>query len=166
MMAVVSTPRGGLTHNVFKDLGDAGMLEVGEINTISVLVGAGLGYVLGGLWYSPILFGKAWMAAIGKTPEDLGSPVAGMIGSAITSIIAAGVVALLVNGLGLSTWTDGVCLSLLIGVGLVGTSMLSDNFFSGTSWNLFFIQSGYRVCYFIVMAGAVAALSNPKLPIL
>ena len=40
-------------------------------NFIAVLVAAVVGMVIGGLWYSPLLFAKQWMAWSGKTPADL-----------------------------------------------------------------------------------------------
>ncbi len=42
-----------------------------NVNWIGILVGALVPMVMGMLWYSPPLFGKAWMKSIGKTEEDL-----------------------------------------------------------------------------------------------
>ncbi|MEZ5002798.1 MAG: DUF1761 domain-containing protein [Chitinophagales bacterium] len=42
-----------------------------EINWIAILVGALIPMIMGFIWYSPMLFGKAWMASIGKTEADL-----------------------------------------------------------------------------------------------
>ena len=36
---------------------------------IGILAAAVAGFVIGGLWYGP-LFGKAWMAARGISPDD------------------------------------------------------------------------------------------------
>ena len=41
------------------------------INYFAVLAAALSTFVLGGLWYSPLLFGKAWMRANGFTEADL-----------------------------------------------------------------------------------------------
>lgn len=41
-----------------------------EINYLAVLAATVSAFVLGGLWYSPLLFAKAWMAAAGITPEQ------------------------------------------------------------------------------------------------
>lgn len=47
-----------------------------QINWLAVLAAALANFVVGGLWYSPALFGNAWMRANGFTAEDLarGSP--------------------------------------------------------------------------------------------
>ncbi len=42
-----------------------------EPNLLSVVVAALVGFVIGGLWYSPILLGKQWMAETGLTEEQI-----------------------------------------------------------------------------------------------
>ena len=42
-----------------------------EINWIAVVVAAVACFLLGGLWYSPVLFGKAWQREAGLTDEQL-----------------------------------------------------------------------------------------------
>lgn len=44
-------------------------MDMGAVNWLAVIVAAVSAFVLGGLWYSPALFGKAWMEASGVTPE-------------------------------------------------------------------------------------------------
>ena len=41
------------------------------INYFAVIVSAASTFVIGGLWYSPLLFQKAWMRANGLTEPDL-----------------------------------------------------------------------------------------------
>ena len=47
-----------------------------HINYLAVLAAAVSAFVIGGLWYSPLLFTKAWMAANGFSEADVqkGSP--------------------------------------------------------------------------------------------
>ena len=50
-----------------------------EFNIWAVLAAAASGFVLGGLWYSPALFGKAWQREIGLSeaqPEHNSSDAA------------------------------------------------------------------------------------------
>ncbi|RPI66461.1 MAG: DUF1761 family protein [Ignavibacteriales bacterium] len=42
-----------------------------EINYLAVFVSAVIIFLLGGLWYSPVLFAKPWMSVINKTEEEL-----------------------------------------------------------------------------------------------
>lgn len=46
-------------------------METAYINHIAVVVAALSDFVVGALWYSPLLFGKAWMKANSFSPDDL-----------------------------------------------------------------------------------------------
>src|SRR3954471_3155881 len=47
------------------------------INYLAVLVAAIVIFVLGGLWYSPMLFAKRWIALQNKTEEQMRAEAAG-----------------------------------------------------------------------------------------
>ena len=53
-------------------------MEFAEVNYFAVGLAAVLVFVLGGLWYSPLLFANAWMAGHGYTEDDLKRMQAGM----------------------------------------------------------------------------------------
>jgi len=40
-------------------------LDFGTVNWLAVVVGAAIYFILGAVWYSPVLFAKPWQAAIG-----------------------------------------------------------------------------------------------------
>lgn len=44
-------------------------MDLSTINWLAVLLAAISAFVLGGLWYSPVLFAKPWMAAAGVDEE-------------------------------------------------------------------------------------------------
>jgi hypothetical protein len=46
-------------------------MDMSSINWLAVLVAGVSAFVLGGVWYSPALFGKAWMNENGFTEEQL-----------------------------------------------------------------------------------------------
>jgi len=46
-------------------------MEMGSVNFVSIIVAALAYMLLGALWYSPVLFGNAWMKGIGKTKEQV-----------------------------------------------------------------------------------------------
>lgn len=41
-----------------------------DVNWLAVVLAALAGFVVGGLWYGPIM-GRSWMIAVGKTEDDL-----------------------------------------------------------------------------------------------
>ena len=75
------------------------------INVWAVLAAALANFLIGGLWYSPAMAGKAWMRANNFTDADLkkGSPavifgvsfLAATVGFAIAAGVAAGLGAIL-----------------------------------------------------------------------
>lgn len=46
-------------------------MDFSKINYLAVLVAAISTFLIGGLWYSPLLFGKAWMNANGFSEAEL-----------------------------------------------------------------------------------------------
>ncbi len=42
-----------------------------SLNVTAILVATVSGFVVGGLWYSPLLFGNAWMRAAGISEEQV-----------------------------------------------------------------------------------------------
>lgn len=119
-------------------------------NWWAILTATALAFVLGDLWYGPI-FGKAWMAAIGKTEDELQPSPTPFIVSFFTALITAMVLAWLVQALQVSSWQGGAMLGAGMGVGFIATAMASDSAFCGWGLNLWLIQSGYRVVYSILM---------------
>jgi len=55
-----------------------------DVSWIAVIVGAILAFLLGWLWYSPMLFGKQWAAALGV---ELGSASAMPMGAMVTQAV-------------------------------------------------------------------------------
>ena len=47
------------------------------INYLAVLVAAVVAFVMGGLWYSPLLFGKAWAKLRGIDSAEVAVPKCG-----------------------------------------------------------------------------------------
>ena len=69
------------------------------VNYLAVLIAALINIFLGMLWYSPAMFAKAWMASIGKTPEEISGNTAGVyyVINTVASLILAYVLAMFVR---------------------------------------------------------------------
>lgn len=131
------------------------MSALAELNWLAILTATIAGFAIGGLWYGPV-FGNAWMAALGKKPEDIQPSPLPFIVSFVTAAITAIVLALLIQALGISTAFGGLHLGFAVGAGFIATAMASDSAFCGWGWRLFAIQAGYRVTYSIVMGMILA----------
>jgi hypothetical protein len=46
-------------------------MDISTLNWPAIIVAAGSSFLIGGLWYSPILFGKQWMQENNLTDEEM-----------------------------------------------------------------------------------------------
>ena len=53
-------------------------MDLMDVNWIAVVGAAACGFVVGGIWYGPVM-GKRWMGAVGLTEEDVQSGNMGLI---------------------------------------------------------------------------------------
>jgi hypothetical protein len=128
-----------------------------EINLLAVVAAALASFVLGGLWYSPILFGKPWQRETGLTDERLKAGNMGLIfGLAFVLSLAAALVFALFLGprpplaLGLGA---GASAGLFWVAGSFGINYL----FERRSLKLFLINGGYHALQFTLI-GLILAL--------
>jgi len=126
-----------------------------ELNLIGILAATIIGMFLGALWYSPILFGNAWMTCIGKTTETIGKPTMPMIGSIIASLLTAFGVSLLFSIIGVTDLSTAVSVGVILGLLIIFPALLSDNLFCGWGNKLLLIQSGYRAISVLLMSLAM-----------
>jgi len=128
-----------------------------EFNVLAVLAAAVATFVLGVLWYSPALFGKAWQREAGVTDEQMRtSNKARVFGLAfILSLVAAFVFALFLGprppvSLGLGAgFSAGLC--------WVAASFGINYLFEQRSFKLWLINAGYHTLQFTII-GLILAL--------
>jgi hypothetical protein len=133
-------------------------VDFSKINYLAVIVAALSTFVLGGLWYSPLLFGKAWMRVNNFSESDLATfSKARMFG---WSFIFA-----LVMSLNLSmflaapdtTVTWGMAAGALAGVGWVAMAIAIIGVFENRSWGYIGINGGYMIVAFVLMGAILGA---------
>lgn len=132
------------------------MLDFLADDWLAILIATVAAFVLGGLWYGP-LFGKRWMAAVGKTEADIEPTPTPFVVSFFAALFTCLVVAGLMDALGIDSVAGGALFGLVTGVGFIATAMASDTAFCGWGLPLFLIQSGYRVAYAILMGAIIGA---------
>ena len=132
------------------------MLELGALNWWAILLATVASFALGWLWYGP-LFGRAWLAALGKSVEELQPSPTPFIVSFVTALVTCVVLAAIMQGLGIANVAGGLALGLVTGIGFIATSMASDSAFCGWGAKLWGIQAGYRVVYSVIMGGIIGA---------
>ncbi|MCI4371595.1 MAG: DUF1761 domain-containing protein [Thermoplasmata archaeon] len=142
------------------------MASLVDTNWVAVIVTAIVAFVLGGIWYSRAVFGKAWMAALGRTEADMEAmrkkAPKGIVGGLIGAIIAAFVLSLFLNyaraaNFGLpSGVVGGIVVGFLAWLGFVATGTISGAIFEGRPGKLVGINIGYSFVQFLLM-GAILA---------
>lgn len=118
-----------------------------DVNIWAVLA-AGVGsLVLGGIWYSPLLFARRWQRETGLTEERLaGGNMVLIFGLAFAlSLIAAYVFDVFVGHMGL---LDSIHTGFAVGLGLVGASFGINYLFERRSFALWSINAGYHILQF------------------
>jgi hypothetical protein len=121
---------------------------------LAILVATVASFVLGGLWYSPFLFGCAWMREAGVDPQACRSRSrVFLFGTTfVLTLISTGVLSFCI--LPKSGPAYGAIAGLVIGLGWVTTSIGTNHLFEDRSWKHFAITCGYHVTRFL-LAGAI-----------
>lgn len=127
------------------------------LNIWAVLVAALSTFLIGGLWYSPAVFGKAWMRENGFTEESLkGSNMAKIFG--LTFCLALIAAINLAMFLGPEDQPEmGALWGFAAGFGWVATFIGTHYLFERKSFTLFLINAGYSVIALTVMGVILAA---------
>jgi hypothetical protein len=131
-----------------------------EVNWIAIVVAAVASFLLGGLWYSNALFGKAWQRESGVTDEQIkNSNMAKIFG--LTFVLCL-----------LAAWMFATFLgprpSLALGFGAgfsaglfwVAASFGINYLFERRSLKLFLINGGYHTLQFTLIGGVISLLSS------
>ncbi|GER07405.1 hypothetical protein GCM10007972_13660 [Iodidimonas muriae] len=129
-----------------------------EIDYLAVFLAALSGFILGGLWYSPILFGKAWQKEVGLSDEQIQSGnMAKVFGiSFLLSLLAAFVFHMFLGpDIDMAT---GALYGLSAGVAWVGSSFGINYLFEQKSLRLFGINAGYHSLQFMLIGLVLGAV--------
>lgn len=129
---------------------------IANINWLSILAASLSAFVIGGIWYGP-LFGKAWMAASGKSEDELQqrNMVQVFTVSLLLILIAAINLEMFIGSEG--TLAYGIFAGLLAGTGWVATFMGVIYLFEQRSLKLWLINAGYSVIALTLMGSILGA---------
>jgi hypothetical protein len=98
-----------------------------------------------------------WMAAIGKTAEQLGSPTQGVIVSAISTLVMAIALALLLTLPDTVNLTTGLLMGALAGIGFAATTSTTSAAFEGTNMTVLLLGIAYNVVGLMIMGAILGA---------
>jgi MFS family permease len=119
-----------------------------HINWLAVLVAAVAYFMIGGLWYSKVLFGPKWASLVGlnmNDPEKNKGVVKLMIGSFIFMLITCIGLALLVVRMDLFILSSGIKLGLITGICFAVTAVAITYIYESKPTALYAITCGYHL---------------------
>jgi hypothetical protein len=119
-----------------------------DVNIWAVIAAAVSSFLLGGLWYSPVLFMKPWNEAMGRTEEDNGHPAKVFGLSFAFAVVAAYVFAVFLGPN--PVLSESVKAGLLVGVAFVGMSFGINYQFANRPLSALFIDGGYHTGQFML----------------
>jgi hypothetical protein len=128
-----------------------------HFNVLAVIAAAVAAYALGALWYSPILFVKAWRAEIGVPPDaktDFKAMAPQLVGSFLLALVQAGMFAVF---LGKQPLALGAAYGFSAGLCWVAAALGIIYLYEGRSLRLFLINGGYFVASF-TLYGVILSL--------
>lgn len=126
--------------------------------SLPVLIAAVAAFLIGALWYSPVLFAGAWVRAHGHTPERLSAMQANAVrayaGSLVAYVLMASVLRLLLHHIGADSAADGAAWGFHAWLGFALPIGFTAYLYSGKPVASFLIDAGYQLVYMTIM-GAI-----------
>ena len=128
-----------------------------DVNIWAVLAAAVSQFIIGMLWYSPALFGNAWMKMVGISKSDMAkAQKKGMAGQMLVgflgSIVMAFVLGMLLPVFAVVDWQSALQAVFWLWLGFVGTVSLGSVLWEGRPSCLWFLNNAYQLVAIYVMA--------------
>ncbi|PHI38947.1 hypothetical protein CBQ28_00060 [Pseudoalteromonas sp. GCY] len=135
------------------------ILSFEALNLWAIILAALSSFMLGGIWYSPMLFQKAWMEGCGLTELDLQTSDPKMtFGVAFMLSLLSAVFMAVMLDLSLSLLAaTGVGLG--VGIFFVACSLGISYIFEQRPMKLFLVNGGYHVLQFTLIAFVLRIMS-------
>lgn len=131
-----------------------------QLNYLAVLAAGVVIFLLGGLWYSPVLFAKQWVALQGKTMDEMkasgGASPAMYIQVFLCGLITAWVLAIMIGILPVFSVTRALKLSVLCWLGFTAVTSYGTALFSSKPKQLWLIDTAYNLVAFVAAAAIIA----------
>jgi hypothetical protein len=138
-------------------------MQLPAVNYLAVLTSGVLIFLLGGLWYSPVLFAKKWMALIGKTEAEMKAAASKesmplmYLTAFLCGLLSAWVLAVVLNHFVNLTPLRGAMAGVLCWLGFAGATSYANAVFTLKPKRLWLIDSGFNLVSFI-LAGTLLAV--------
>lgn len=117
-----------------------------NINWAAVIVGTIASFALGGLWYSPKMFGKIWMKGVGVSEDDKSGMIPAMIAQLVGTFFMAWVI-------GITVTTESLLTAILITL-TIAMIVKSNGLYAKKSHGAITVECGFIIAMAVVMIAA------------
>jgi len=131
------------------------------VSILGVIFGALVPMIVGMLWYSPILFGKKWMALVGMTDADMvtakGSAKKAYLLSFIGALIMSYVLSLFLANLFIISIGQALYVGFFAWLGFIVPSMAGEYVYTvrPRPWSLYILHIGYQLVSALLMVAVL-----------
>ena len=127
------------------------------INYLALLVATLAKFFFGWLWYSPLLFGKSWMALTNCDPEQMKSRLPRIVpADLISTFILAFVLVHAVHYAGARGAAQGAAVGFFNWLGFIGAVSFVTTLYEKRPFKLFLINNGFQLISLLFMGAIVA----------
>lgn len=131
---------------------------IAGLSPLAIVVVSLVCFALGGLWYSPMLFSKAWMKEMKITPESWKAQSMGMAKTMflafLCTVVSTSSIAALIAAHHVASALKGAEFGFLVGAGLVAAREGANFLFEARSLRHFLIVAGHDITLFVIQ-GAI-----------
>ena len=130
------------------------MISHFAVNWLAVVLATVASFAFGAVWYMGL--SKQWLAALGKTKEELNVGYTPFIWSAALLLVMAYFIALLTPALlGIISISNGLLVGAHMWLGFVITAMVLNHRYEGAPWSRTLIDGGYLLAVLLIDGAVV-----------
>jgi len=130
------------------------MFDFEGLNILAIVIAFIVNVVIGAFWYSPAGFGKKWSKLTGvdmmKTPKEETNRAIILV--AISSLLQAFILALVLNTLAPATVFEAITSTLIIWFGLTAITTIGNTLYQRQSLKLWWINASFFLVVMVINA--------------
>jgi hypothetical protein len=129
-----------------------------HFNHLAILASAVMQWLLGAIWYSPVLFAKPWSAMVGVTRDAAkkNAMIVGMIASFVGSLVLSFILAHIILWSGAESAEWGALIGFIAWAGFMAAPLSASYIYEGRPFKLFAINTGCWLVALLLSGGLLA----------
>jgi hypothetical protein len=130
----------------------------GPVNWLTIAAAVVSSFVIGGLWYSPLLFVNSWLKMSGVDRQVFNAGLRkALLGDLFSAIAIALVLNQVIHWSGVTGLASSLLVALVVWTGFVASVLITQVTYEHRPFRFFAISSGYRLVTLEVMAAILSA---------